>query len=76
MQEAMKTAQIGVIDMDLLSEFAEPGDVEQLSALQQQVQDYLTMVRKICSDCDVEYHPLNTKETYDKALVQLIHRRS
>jgi len=41
MQEAMKTAQIGVIDMDLLSEFAEPGDVEQLSALQQQIQDYL-----------------------------------
>lgn len=41
LQEAMKTAQIGVIDMDLLSEFAEPGDVEQLSALQQQIQDYL-----------------------------------
>jgi uncharacterized protein with von Willebrand factor type A (vWA) domain len=41
LQEAMKSAQIGVIDMDLLSEFAEPGDIEQLSALQQQVQDYL-----------------------------------
>jgi uncharacterized protein with von Willebrand factor type A (vWA) domain len=41
LQEAMKNAQIGVIDMDLLSEFAEPGDVEQLSALQQQVLDYL-----------------------------------
>jgi uncharacterized protein with von Willebrand factor type A (vWA) domain len=40
-QEAMKTAQIGVIDMDLLNEFAEPGDVEQLSALQQQIQDYM-----------------------------------
>jgi uncharacterized protein with von Willebrand factor type A (vWA) domain len=41
LQEAMKTAQIGVIDMDLLNEFAEPGDVEQLSALQQQIQDYM-----------------------------------
>ncbi len=41
LREAMKTAQIGVIDMDLLGEFAEPGDVEQLSALQQQIQDYL-----------------------------------
>src|SRR5947199_10501407 len=41
LQEAMKTAQIGVIDMDLLGKFAEPGDVEQLSALQQQIQDYL-----------------------------------
>jgi uncharacterized protein with von Willebrand factor type A (vWA) domain len=41
LQEAAKTAQIGVIDMDLLEEFAQPGDVEQLSALQQQIQDYL-----------------------------------
>ncbi len=41
LEEARKTAQIGIIDMDLLTEFAEPGDIEQLSALQQQIQDYL-----------------------------------
>ena len=41
LEEARKTARIGIIDMDLLSEFAEPGDVDQLSELQQQVQDYL-----------------------------------
>ncbi|MEM8866412.1 MAG: hypothetical protein AAGF31_12775, partial [Planctomycetota bacterium] len=41
LEEAAETAQIGVIDMEMLQEFAEPGDVEQLSALQQQVQDYL-----------------------------------
>ncbi len=41
LEEAAKTAQIGVIDMEMLSEFAEPGDVEGLSSLQQQVQDYL-----------------------------------
>jgi uncharacterized protein with von Willebrand factor type A (vWA) domain len=41
LEEARKTAQIGVIDMEALAEFAEPGDVEQLSALQQQVQDFL-----------------------------------
>ncbi|HJQ79090.1 MAG TPA: hypothetical protein VJ828_04000 [Lacipirellulaceae bacterium] len=41
LEEARKTAKIGIIDMDLLSEFAEPGDVDQLSALQQQIQDYL-----------------------------------
>lgn len=41
LEEAAKTAQIGVVDLDLLGEFAEPGDVRQLSALQQQVQDYL-----------------------------------
>ncbi|QDU88179.1 hypothetical protein Pla175_15500 [Pirellulimonas nuda] len=41
LEEAAKTAQIGLIDMELLAEFAQPGDVQQLSTLQQQVQDYL-----------------------------------
>jgi uncharacterized protein with von Willebrand factor type A (vWA) domain len=41
LEEAEKTGQIGVIDLDALAEFAEPGDVEQLSALQQMIQDYL-----------------------------------
>jgi uncharacterized protein with von Willebrand factor type A (vWA) domain len=41
LEEARKTARIGLIDMEMLAEFAEPGDIDQLSALQQQVQDYL-----------------------------------
>jgi uncharacterized protein with von Willebrand factor type A (vWA) domain len=41
LEEARETSQIGLIDLEALAEFAEPGDVEQLSALQQQVQDYL-----------------------------------
>jgi uncharacterized protein with von Willebrand factor type A (vWA) domain len=41
LQEAMKTAQIGVIDLEELAQFAEPGDVEQLGQLQQQIQEYL-----------------------------------
>jgi uncharacterized protein with von Willebrand factor type A (vWA) domain len=41
LEEAAKTAQIGIIDLDELSQFAEPGDVNQLSELQQRVQDYL-----------------------------------
>lgn len=41
LEEARRTARIGIIDMELLSEFAEPGDIDQLSALQQQIQDYL-----------------------------------
>lgn len=41
LEEAAKTAQIGLIDLDALAEFAEPGDIDQLSSLQQQVQDYL-----------------------------------
>ncbi len=44
LEEAAKTAQIGVIDLELLSEFAEPGDIEQLSAIQQQIEDYLREV--------------------------------
>jgi uncharacterized protein with von Willebrand factor type A (vWA) domain len=41
LEEAMKTAHIGVIDLEELAQFAEPGDLEELSALQQQIQDYL-----------------------------------
>jgi uncharacterized protein with von Willebrand factor type A (vWA) domain len=41
LEEAAKTAQIGLIDMEALSQFAEPQEMEQLSALQQQVQDLL-----------------------------------
>jgi uncharacterized protein with von Willebrand factor type A (vWA) domain len=41
LEEARETAQIGIIDMEALAEFAEPGDIDQLSALQQQIQDFL-----------------------------------
>ena len=32
LEEAAKTAQIGIIDLEALAEFAEPGDIEQLNA--------------------------------------------
>src|SRR5437867_812760 len=41
LEEALQNGQIGVIDMEELSELLEPGDLEQLNALQQQIQDYL-----------------------------------
>lgn len=41
LEEAAKTARIGIIDMEELSQFLEPGAVEQLSALQQQIEEYL-----------------------------------
>lgn len=41
LEEAKKTAQIGIIDLEELAQFAEPGDVEQLGALQQMIQEYL-----------------------------------
>jgi uncharacterized protein with von Willebrand factor type A (vWA) domain len=53
LEEARKTAQIGIIDMELLSEFAEPGDIDQLSALQQQIQDYL---RELAEQQGLEQH--------------------
>jgi uncharacterized protein with von Willebrand factor type A (vWA) domain len=39
--EAAKTAQIGVIDMELLGEFAEPGDLEKLEGLRQAIESYV-----------------------------------
>jgi len=41
LEEARDSARIGIIDMEALAEFSEPGEMDQLSALQQQVQDYL-----------------------------------
>ncbi len=41
LREARKNARIGIIDMEALRQFAEPGDVENLQALEQQVRDYL-----------------------------------
>lgn len=41
LEEAKKTAQIAIIDLEELQEYAEPGDIEQLRALQQQVEDYI-----------------------------------
>ena len=41
LEEAERTAQIGIIDMEALAEFAEPGDIEQLGALRQQIEDLM-----------------------------------
>jgi len=40
-EEAAKSAQIGVIDLEELSQFAEPGEVEKLNELQQQVEELM-----------------------------------
>jgi uncharacterized protein with von Willebrand factor type A (vWA) domain len=41
LEEAKQNAQLAIIDLEELRKFAEPGDLEQLSALQQMIQDYL-----------------------------------
>lgn len=41
LEEAKQNTQIAVIDLNELSEFAEPGDVDKLRALQEQVEAYM-----------------------------------
>ena len=41
LEEAKKTAQLAIIDMEELEKYAEPGDMDNLQALQQQVEDYI-----------------------------------
>jgi uncharacterized protein with von Willebrand factor type A (vWA) domain len=41
LEEAAKTAQIGVVDLEELAQFAEPGEVERLNQLQKQIEDLL-----------------------------------
>ena len=42
----------------------------------QQVQQYLTDVRRACVSGDAEYHAIYTDQPYDRALVQLLSRRA
>lgn len=51
-----------------------PSDLRE--AYKQEVGAYLTAVRRCCSDCDVEYHAIYVDQPYEKALVELINRRS
>ncbi|MFO0820331.1 MAG: hypothetical protein U1A77_20460 [Pirellulales bacterium] len=41
LEEARKTAQIAIVDLDLLSEFTEPGDITQLEEMQRMVENYV-----------------------------------
>ncbi len=41
LREAMKNAQIGLVDMEALAEFVQDADIDQLRDLKQQVEDYM-----------------------------------
>lgn len=41
LEEALETAQIGIIDLDELAQFADPGDLEQLRELGRQIEQYI-----------------------------------
>jgi len=40
-----------------------------------QVQEYFASVRRVCNDCDIEYHAIYVDTPYDRALTQLMNRR-
>ena len=54
LREAMENAQVGIIDMEALAEFAEPGDIDNLRSLQQQIADYL---REMAERQGLEFTP-------------------
>jgi uncharacterized protein with von Willebrand factor type A (vWA) domain len=41
LEQASKDAQIGIIDMEMLSEFAQPGDMQQLEEMRQQIENMM-----------------------------------
>ncbi len=47
LEEAKKNAQVGLIDMESLGEFAEPRDLDQLRSFQQQVNEYLDQLAEM-----------------------------
>lgn len=47
LREARRNAQIGVIDMEALAEFAEPGDLNQLNELQERIAEYLRQMAEM-----------------------------
>jgi uncharacterized protein (DUF58 family) len=67
--------QITLKDLETSEELQiEPAELRE--AYKQQVETYLNAIRRVCNDSDVEYHAMFVDVPYDKALVQLIHRRS
>ncbi len=52
----------------------DPNDLRE--TYRRQVQDYLTGIRRGCNDCDAEYHAMLVQQPYEKALVELLNRRS
>ena len=41
LEQASEDAQIGIIDMEMLSEFAQPGDMQQLEEMRQQIENLM-----------------------------------
>jgi uncharacterized protein (DUF58 family) len=67
--------QITLKDLETNEELQiDPAELRE--AYKAQVDSYLNAIRRVCNDSDVEYHAMFVDVPYDRALVQLIHRRS
>ncbi len=67
-------SQITVEDLETHERLqVDPNDLRE--TYQRNVQEYLTAIRRICNDSDIEYHPMYVDVPFDRALVQLINRR-
>ena len=67
--------QVTLMDLETLEQLQiDPNELR--SAYQQQVQAYLSSVRRSCIDSGAEYHQVMVQQPYDKALTQLMARRS
>ncbi|MCA9286127.1 MAG: hypothetical protein KDA22_12960 [Phycisphaerales bacterium] len=62
LREAMKNAKIGVVDMEALAEYAEPGQMEGLRRLQQQIED---LIRQAAEQQGLESTPEGFRLTPD-----------
>ncbi|MGH7215395.1 MAG: hypothetical protein ACREIT_11585, partial [Tepidisphaeraceae bacterium] len=52
----------------------DPADIREV--YKQQVGAYLTGVRRACVDSDIEYHSIYVDQPYERALIELLSRRS
>jgi uncharacterized protein (DUF58 family) len=67
--------QITLVDLETDEKLQiDPADLRETYI--KQVQEYMTSVRRVCNDCDIEYHMITVDQPYDRALVELMSRRS
>ena len=68
------TKQITLEDLESAEKIqVDPRELRQ--SYQQQVEQYLTALRRGCNDCGAEYHAQMIDVPYSKALVDLLSRR-
>lgn len=73
LEEAKKNARIGLIDMDALSRYAEPGDLQALNELRERIAEYLRQMAEMQGlECGPQGYSLTPKayRTFQGALLE------